>query len=41
MQEQLGIPRDTARLISLVFVLAAIADGAILVFWDRLFKRRE
>ena len=41
MQEQLGIPKDTARLISLVFVLAGVVDGVVLFFWDLIFKRRK
>jgi hypothetical protein len=35
----LGIPDDTARLISTVLVLAAVADVLVLHFWDRIFKR--
>ena len=35
----LGIPDDTARTISTAFVVAAVVDGLILYFWDRIFKR--
>lgn len=41
MQARLGIPEDTARIISIVFILAGVADGAVLFFWNRIFKRRD
>jgi hypothetical protein len=34
-----GIADDTARNVATAFVLAAMADGLVLYFWDRLFKR--
>ena len=41
MRERLGIPDDTAQMIASVFILVATADIALLIFWDRLFKRRD
>jgi hypothetical protein len=38
-RQYLGIPDDTAQLVSLVFGLVAIADGLLVYFWDRIFKR--
>jgi hypothetical protein len=35
----LGIPDDTAQMVSLVFVLVAAIDGLMVYFWDRIFKR--
>lgn len=41
MRERLGIPDDTAQMIATVFIAVATADIALLIFWDRLFKRRD
>jgi len=40
LQERLGIPPDTARLVSSTFLLVGIADTLVLTFWDRIFKHR-
>lgn len=40
-RESLGIPDDTAQTIAIVFIAVAIADIALLLFWDTLFKRRD
>ena len=40
-RESLGIPDDTAQTIAIVFIAVAIADIALLLFWDSLFKRRD
>jgi hypothetical protein len=40
LQAQLGIPQDTARIVSTAFLLVGIADLALVYFWDRIFKRR-
>ena len=39
LRETLGIPDDTARMVAVVFALVAVADGLVLYFWDRIFKR--
>ncbi len=41
LQTQLGIPEDTARIVSTVFLVVGIADLALLYFWDRIFKGRR
>ncbi len=38
-RQSLGIPDDTARMVALVFVLVAVVDGLMIIFWDRIFKR--
>jgi hypothetical protein len=38
-RQSLGIPDDTAQMVSMVFVLVAVVDGLVLYFWDRIFKR--
>jgi uncharacterized membrane protein len=35
----IGIPDDTARLISTVLVVAGVVDALVFHFWDRIFKR--
>lgn len=35
----LGIPDDTAQMVSLVLMLVAVVDGLTIYFWDRFFKR--
>jgi|SoiMetStandDraft_2_1073263.scaffolds.fasta_scaffold749647_1 hypothetical protein len=40
LQAQLGIPEDTARVVSTAFLLLGVADLVLLYFWDRIFKRR-
>lgn len=40
LQTRLGIPEDTARLVSTAFLIVGIADLALLYFWDRIFRRR-
>lgn len=40
LQKRLGIPSDTARIVSSVFLLAGIADTLVLYFWARIFRRR-
>jgi hypothetical protein len=39
LRETLGIPDDTARMVALVFVLVAVVDGLMIIFWNRIFKR--
>jgi hypothetical protein len=39
MQAQFGIGEDTARILSLVFILVGVADVLVLFLWDRLFSR--
>jgi FtsH-binding integral membrane protein len=39
LREVFGIPDDTARMVALVFVLVAVVDGLVVIFWDRFFKR--
>ncbi len=39
LRETLGIPDETARLVSLAFALLAVVDGLVIYFWDRIFKR--
>jgi hypothetical protein len=41
LRERLGIPDDTAQMIATVFIVVATADIALLIFWDRLFKRGD
>jgi hypothetical protein len=41
VQDALGIPADTARQVSGMFLLAGIADTLVLLFWKRIFKRRR
>jgi len=41
LQEQLGIPADTARMIVIVFMAVGIADALMVYFWDSIFGRRE
>ena len=38
-RQSLGIPDDTAQMVSLVLVLVAVVDGLTIYFWDRFFKR--
>ena len=40
LQARLGIPEDTARLVSTVFLLVGIADLVLVYFWDRIFTRQ-
>jgi phosphate/sulfate permease len=37
----LGIPDDTARLVSTAFVGLAVVDGLVIYLWDRIFKRSK
>ena len=39
LQGQLGIPSDTARYITTVFVVLGVVDALILYVWDRYTKR--
>ena len=39
MQAQFGIGEDTARILSLVFILVGVADVLVLFLWDRIFSR--
>lgn len=39
LQERLGIPSDTARFITTVFVVLGVVDALILYLWDRYTKR--
>ena len=39
LQDQLGIPSDTARYITTVFVALGVVDALILYVWDRYTKR--
>jgi hypothetical protein len=39
LQAQFGIGEDTARILSLVFILVGVADVLILFLWDRIFRR--
>jgi xanthine/uracil permease len=41
LQAQLGIPEDTARLVSTALLAVGVADLSLLYFWDRIFKRRD
>ena len=41
LRETLGIPDETARLVSLAFALLAVVDGLVIYFWDRIFKRSK
>ena len=38
LQAQLGIPADTARMVTTVFVAVGVADALLLYFWDKFFK---
>jgi hypothetical protein len=40
LQQQLGIPSDTARTIAIVFIAVGAADALLLYFWDATFGRR-
>ena len=40
LQERLGIPSDTAGIVSSAFLLAGIADMLVLYFWARIFRQR-
>ena len=39
LQEQLGIPPETARYVTTVFVALGVIDALILYCWDRYSKR--
>lgn len=39
LQTRIGIPEDTARLLSTGFIVLGIADTVVLLLWDRLFER--
>jgi hypothetical protein len=39
LQEQLGIPSDTARFVTTVFVVLGVADALVLYVWDRYSKK--
>lgn len=39
LQEQLGIPPDTARFVTTVFVVLGVIDALILYLWDRFSRR--
>jgi TRAP-type C4-dicarboxylate transport system permease small subunit len=39
LQGLLGISEETARLVSTALILVGIADVAVLLLWDRIFKR--
>jgi TRAP-type C4-dicarboxylate transport system permease small subunit len=39
LQDQLGIPSDTARYITTVFVVLGVVDAVVLYLWDRYTKR--
>ena len=41
LQARLGIPEDTARLVSTVFLLVGVADLVLVYFWDRIFTRQR
>ncbi len=41
LQEQLGIPADTAQMIVIVFIVVGIADALLVYFWDSIFGRRD
>ena len=41
LQGQIGISEATARLVSTAFIVAGIADTAVLFLWDRIFKTRR
>lgn len=36
---RLGVAEDTARLIASSFLVAAVADALVLIYWERLFPR--
>jgi hypothetical protein len=39
LQAQLGIPPETARNVTTVFVVVGVVDALVLYFWDRFSKR--
>lgn len=39
LQTRIGIPEDTARLLSTGFIVLGIADTVVLLLWNRLFER--
>jgi len=39
LQGQLGIPSETARYITTVFVVLGVVDAVVLYLWDRYTKR--
>ena len=41
LRDRLGIPDDTAQMIATLFIVVPTADLASLIFWDKLFQRRE
>ena len=41
LAERLGLEDHTARYLATAFLAAAVADGLILYFWDRLFTQRR
>lgn len=41
LQAHIGIPADTARLVSTALILVGTADTIVLFLWNRIFRTRR